>query len=143
MRRSEEQDADRSGQDARKHHFHPRKRPGESNDRLGLKKRLVVFADSVGRLEKLFARYSDELQQDSYYVLLLCEETSLSKSQIFTKLGKSPQSKNVKMYIQPLIDRKLLVPTIKGKPTSPYQKYKTTSLGMKFLYYVKQRWGDG
>lgn len=106
-----------------------------------LKNRLVVCADSVERLEKMFARYLDELQQDSYYILLLCEETSLSKSQIFTKLGKSPQSKNVKMYIQPLIDRKLLVPTIKDKPTSPYQKYRTTSLGMKFLYYMKQRLG--
>ena len=34
---SEEQDADRSGQDARKHHFRHRKRPGESNDRFGFK----------------------------------------------------------------------------------------------------------
>ena len=35
-RRSEEQDAGRSGQDARKHHFRHRKRPGESDGRFGL-----------------------------------------------------------------------------------------------------------
>ena len=42
-RRSEEQDAGRSGQDAPKHHFRHRKRPGVPDDRFGFNVFALVF----------------------------------------------------------------------------------------------------
>ena len=77
------------------------------------------------------------LSSESIYILEICNVTAMSKSEIFKSLGLTSQSKNVKAHLQPLLDCRFLIQTIKDKPTSRHQKYAITDLGREYLVYIK------
>lgn len=72
---------------------------------------------------------AEELRRE---ILDFCQ-TPRSRAEIQSRVGlKSPkQLRNA--YLHPLIEKKWLVPTIPKSPTSPLQKYRTTTAGLESL----------
>lgn len=85
-------------------------------------------------------QYLSEILSESISILRLrlSKDVPQSKTSIFKELGITSQKKNSDKYLQPLIDRKMILPTIKDKPTSRYQKYAITGFGRKILWYFDE-----
>ncbi|MFR9543850.1 MAG: Fic family protein, partial [Rikenellaceae bacterium] len=62
-----------------------------------------------------------------------------SKKEIFAEIGYTAQKKNVEKYLNPLLERKLIIPTIKDVPTSPLQKYVITNAGKGVINFKKSK----
>lgn len=84
-------------------------------------------------------KYLLELEKESVKILRLCKTIPQSKETIFNELGLTQQKKNSDKYLQPLIDRRMVILTIKDKPTSKYQKYAITGFGRDVLRYFEER----
>ncbi len=83
--------------------------------------------------------YLFELEKESVKILRLCKTIPQSKETIFIELGLTQQKKNSDKYLQPLIDRRMVILTIKDKPTSKYQKYAITGFGRDVLRYFEEK----
>lgn len=67
-------------------------------------------------------------------ILVFLEEEGVQKKKnIFSRIGLTTQSKNVKNYLIPLIKEGLIQPTFKDNRNSPLQTYFITPLGRSIL----------
>jgi ATP-dependent DNA helicase RecG len=64
---------------------------------------------------------------------LLNEKGLQKKKEIFMNLGLTTQSRNIKVYLNPLIEMSLVEPQFKDSPNSPLQKYLITEKGKNML----------
>lgn len=85
----------------------------------------------------LFNELKEVLSGESLKIIDMCTQSSLSKSEIFNLLEMSNQTKNTNRHITPLLENNLITQTIKDKPQSRHQKYRTTKLGVMFLFYIE------
>ncbi len=105
----------------------------EGLEALGLK-RETTLSDSL--LEKL-GIYKEELPEVSQQILrFLFNRGRASKKEIFAEIGYSAQKKNVEKYLNPLIEKNMVIPTIKDAPTSPLQKYVITNAGRGMISII-------
>lgn len=94
------------------------------------------FKDLKDDRRRLFDILKEELSDESFEILSFCSSRPYSKADIFEHIGLTNQSKNSKMYLQPLIDKDLISSTIKDRPQSKHQKYILTNTGKLFVYYI-------
>ncbi|MGM9763102.1 MAG: RNA-binding domain-containing protein [Candidatus Cryptobacteroides sp.] len=96
----------------------------------------VVIRENVD--SALFSAYISELSSKSLLILGMCANQVLTKKEIFSRLGLTVQTNNVRNNLTPLLDRGL-VAMVMAKPSSRNQKYTATNAGKAFLQYLADR----
>lgn len=83
----------------------------------------------------LFDNLKVSLPPKSLLILGFCRDRELTKKEIFSLLGVTNQTNNVRTNIAPLIGNGLLARSL-SKLSSKGQRYVTTKLGSDFLDYI-------
>ena len=72
-------------------------------------------------------------------ILCLLNDVEMTRTDLLSRLGLSNETRNVRRYLDPLIDAGLVERTIPDKPTSRLQRYRITDAGRT---YLNSRSGD-
>lgn len=89
-----------------------------------------IPTEKVDKVKQTMERLDDKM----ILILVFLKEEGLQKKKtIFSRIGLTTQSKNVKTYLIPLIEQGLIQPTFKDNRNSPLQTYYITPLGIRIL----------
>ena len=91
---------------------------------------LEVPIEKPDRVKQIIGKIDDKM---ILILNFLKDEGLQKKKKIFSHIGLTTQSKNVKTYLIPLIEQGLVQPTFKDNRNSPLQTYSITPLGRNIL----------
>jgi ATP-dependent DNA helicase RecG len=91
---------------------------------------LEIPTEKIDKVKQILEKLDDKM---ILILSFLKEEGSQKKKNIFSHIGLTTQSKNVKTYLIPLIEQGLIQPTFKDNRNSPLQTYSITPLGKNIL----------
>jgi ATP-dependent DNA helicase RecG len=93
-------------------------------------KPLEIPTEKIDKVKQILEKLDDKM----ILILSFLKDEGLQKKRtIFSHIGLTTQSKNVKTYLIPLIEQGLIQPTFKDNRNSPLQTYSITPLGRSFL----------
>ena len=75
----------------------------------------------------------DSLSDTDRKILRFCAAEPRSRADILAHIGRTNQSKTYRILVQPLEEKGLLSKTIPDSPSSPNQRYQTTTSGLRLL----------
>ena len=99
----------------------------------------VLSRDQVGtksneKKKKAQDKAQDELSVTQFRILAACQNSSRSSKEILIAAGYSQRTGNFKRTFERLIEDRLIEMTLPEKPTSRYQKYRTTQAGVAAVH---------
>lgn len=106
----------------------------------------AFLSDSLGNSDQASDQASDQMKElsarlsvEHLKVLAYATKPARRKEILEKGLDLTNHTKNVKRYINPLLEEGLLDRTIKDRPSSPLQQYVTTEEGRAVLHYQQKQ----